>query len=107
MQCLRQVFEGPIVIQIDPLPQRSGCHGAVKQAAVKVGKIEVRGEASGQCALPRRRRTVDCDNHAMSAPRSLNRVTKVGNEVRIQFRSSTRMPFSATMPRIRVDMARR
>ena len=100
-------FEGLIVVQTDPLSERAGCHGAVKQATVEVGKIEVRGEASGQCALPRRRRTVDCDNHAMSAPRSLNRVTKVGNDVRMQLRSSTRMPFSATIPRISVDMARR
>ena len=95
------------IAQLDPLIQSLRTNSPVQRPAIEVSVLKMCREAAGECALSRGSRAINGNDHDSLAPKPLNKLTKVGNDVKMQFLSSTAIPLSATMPRTSVDIARR
>src|SRR5690606_14517095 len=87
--------------------------GAVEQARIEVGEVEMPAQGGGDGALARGGRTIDGDDHAASsagekpAPRRAKSASKLGKLVMIIRSSSTWTGFSEAKPMTRKLMAMR
>src|SRR5262249_61533320 len=80
---------------------------AIDQPGIEMAQPVVSGEALRHRALARRRRSVDGDDHAISAPRVRIIATNPGKLVAMNAVSSTLTGLSAARPMTSADMAMR
>jgi hypothetical protein len=103
----RRRFRGRRILERAAGVEKGAGDPAVDEAGVEVRQPEMVGEAPRERPLAGGRRPVDGDDHAIAAPSSRIRGTKLGKLVAIIAPSSTVIPSRAARPMTRKAMAMR